>query len=53
MLMQSQMLVPLDGTTNAEMILPHALFLAQQTHSPILFKYLIFAQISDIVIETR
>ncbi len=31
--MQSQLLVPLDGSTNAEMILPHALFVAQQTHS--------------------
>lgn len=29
--MQTQVLVALDGTTNAEMILPHALFLAQQT----------------------
>jgi nucleotide-binding universal stress UspA family protein len=31
--MQSQVLVPLDGSTNAEVILPHALFFAQQTHS--------------------
>ncbi len=31
--MQSQVLVPLDGSTNAEAILPHALFFAQQTHS--------------------
>lgn len=31
--MQTQVLVPLDGSTNAEMILPHALLLAQQTHS--------------------
>ena len=31
--MQSQVLVPLDGSTYAEAILPHALFFAQQTHS--------------------
>ncbi len=31
--MQSQILVPLDGTTHAEMILPHALVLAQQSQS--------------------
>ncbi len=31
--MQSQVIVPLDGSTNAEAILPHALFFAQQTQS--------------------
>jgi nucleotide-binding universal stress UspA family protein len=31
--MQSQVLVPLDGSIEAEMILLHALFLAQQAHS--------------------
>ena len=31
--MQSQVLVPLDGSTYAEAILPHALFFAQQTQS--------------------
>src|SRR5437588_1182631 len=31
--MQSQVIVPLDGSTDAEAILPHALFFAQQTHS--------------------
>ena len=31
--MQSQVIVPLDGSANAEAILPHALFFAQQTQS--------------------
>jgi len=31
--MQSQVIVPLDGSTYAEAILPHALFFAQQTQS--------------------
>ena len=31
--MQSQVIVPLDGSTNAEAILPHALFFALQTQS--------------------
>ncbi len=31
--MQSHVIVPLDGTTNAEAILPHALFFALQTQS--------------------
>ena len=31
--MKSQVIVPLDGSTNAEAILPHALFFAQQTQS--------------------
>ena len=31
--MQSQVIVPLDGSTNAEAILPHALFFAQQAQS--------------------
>src|SRR5947209_15117176 len=31
--MQSQVIVPLDGSTNAEAILPHALFYALQTQS--------------------
>jgi nucleotide-binding universal stress UspA family protein len=31
--MQSQVIVPLDGSADAEAILPHALFFAQQTHS--------------------
>ena len=31
--MQSQVIVPLDGSTYAETILPHALFFAQQTQS--------------------
>jgi nucleotide-binding universal stress UspA family protein len=31
--MQSQVLVPLDGSTYAEAVLPHALFFAQQTQS--------------------
>jgi len=33
MLMQSQVIVPLDGSTDAEAILPHALFFALQTQS--------------------
>jgi nucleotide-binding universal stress UspA family protein len=31
--MESQVIVPLDGSTNAEAILPHALFFALQTES--------------------
>jgi hypothetical protein len=31
--MQSQVIVPLDGSTNAEAILPHALFFALETQS--------------------
>jgi nucleotide-binding universal stress UspA family protein len=31
--MESQVIVPLDGSTNAEVILPHALFFALQTQS--------------------
>src|SRR5215470_7276987 len=31
--MLSQVIVPLDGSTNAEAILPHAFFFAQQTQS--------------------
>ena len=31
--MQSQVIVSLDGSTNAETVLPHALFLALQTQS--------------------
>jgi nucleotide-binding universal stress UspA family protein len=31
--MQSQVIVPLDGSTHAETILPHALFFARQTQS--------------------
>jgi nucleotide-binding universal stress UspA family protein len=31
--MQSQIIVPLDGSTHAETILPHALFIARQTQS--------------------
>src|SRR5207245_7221012 len=31
--MQSQVIVPLDGSTEAEAILPHALFIALQTQS--------------------
>ena len=31
--MKSQVIVPLDGSTNAEVILPHALFFALQTQS--------------------
>ena len=31
--MQSQVIVPLDGSTGAEAILPHALFIALQTQS--------------------
>src|SRR5260370_28603139 len=33
MLMPSQIIVPLDGSANAEAILPHALFYALQTQS--------------------
>src|SRR5258708_36140688 len=31
--MRAHVIVPLDGSTNAEAILPHALFFAQQTQS--------------------
>lgn len=31
--MPSQIIVPLDGSTNAEAILPHALFFARQSQS--------------------